>query len=107
MVSNTLLFPLYAKAIDLSNDFKPNLPAERQRIETAGHEVTFSERGNVHRIDDGIAISRSLGTVLPDFLVHCGILQLIVLSVFYFFAKKKVFYFLALQVTCCTRITIM
>jgi len=89
MVPNTLLFPLYAKAIDLSNDFKPNLPAERQRIETAGHEVTFSERGNVHRIDDGIAISRSLGTVLPDFLVHCGILQLIVLSVFYFFAKKK------------------
>ena len=95
MVPNTLLFPLYAKAIDLSNDFKPNLPAERQRIETAGHEVTFSERGNVHRIDDGIAISRSLGTVLPDFLVHflvhCGILQLIVLSVFYFFAKKKCF----------------
>ncbi|XP_066350644.1 probable protein phosphatase 2C 42 [Miscanthus floridulus] len=51
-------------AIDLSNDFKPNLPAERQRIETAGHEVIFSERGNVHRIDDGIAISRSLGDLL-------------------------------------------
>jgi hypothetical protein len=92
------LFPLYAKAIDLSKDFKPKLPAERQRIEAAGHVVTFSERGNVHHIDDGIAISRSLGTVLPDFLVRCGILQLIVLSVFYF---------LAFQVTCCTRITII
>jgi hypothetical protein len=42
----------------------------------------------VHRIDDGIAVSRSLGIVLPDFLVRCGILQLIVLSVFYFLAYQ-------------------
>lgn len=42
----------------------------------------------MHRIDDGIAVSRSLGIVLPDFLVRCGILQLIVLSVFYFLAYQ-------------------
>ncbi|PWZ43781.1 putative protein phosphatase 2C 42 [Zea mays] len=52
------------QAIDLSTDFKPNLPDERQRIEAAGHVVTFSERGNVHRIDDGIAVSRSLGDLM-------------------------------------------
>ncbi|KAJ1271760.1 hypothetical protein BS78_06G150400 [Paspalum vaginatum] len=50
------------QAIELSTDFKPNLPAERQRIENAGHQVAISEaRGNIARIDDGIAISRSIG----------------------------------------------
>ncbi|KAG0526503.1 hypothetical protein BDA96_06G151500 [Sorghum bicolor] len=51
-------------AVTLSTDFKPSLDAERARIVAAGHEVTFSERGNMHRIDDGIAVSRSLGDLL-------------------------------------------
>ncbi|TKW05256.1 hypothetical protein SEVIR_7G164300v4 [Setaria viridis] len=49
-------------AVDLSTDFKPNLPAERQRIENAGRAVTITEaRGNIPRIDEGIAVSRTLG----------------------------------------------
>lgn len=59
---------MFAKAVDLSTDFKPNLPAERQRIENAGRAVTITEaRGNIPRIDEGIAVSRTLGIVLPDF----------------------------------------
>ncbi|CAL5031193.1 unnamed protein product [Urochloa decumbens] len=50
------------QAIELSTDFKPNLPAERQRIERAGRAVTITEaRGNIPRIDDGIAVSRTIG----------------------------------------------
>ncbi|XP_062227415.1 probable protein phosphatase 2C 42 [Phragmites australis] len=49
------------QAIELSTDHKPNLPAETQRIQDAGHEVAMSNRGNIHRIDDGIAISRAIG----------------------------------------------
>ncbi|CAN6249247.1 unnamed protein product [Urochloa humidicola] len=50
------------QAIELSTDFKPNLPAERQRIESAGRHVTVTEaRGNIPRIDDGIAVSRTIG----------------------------------------------
>jgi protein phosphatase 1G len=55
----------------LSTDFKPNVPSERIRIENAGRTVTVTEaRGNIPRIDEGIAISRSLGIVLilPTFL---------------------------------------
>ncbi|CAL5016091.1 unnamed protein product [Urochloa decumbens] len=50
------------QAIELSTDFKPNLPGERQRIESAGRAVTITEaRGNIPRIDDGIAVSRTIG----------------------------------------------
>ncbi|KAG2567203.1 hypothetical protein PVAP13_7NG257000 [Panicum virgatum] len=48
--------------IALSTDFKPDVPGERVRIESAGRSVTVTEaRGNIPRIDEGIAISRSLG----------------------------------------------
>ncbi|KAL6903650.1 hypothetical protein ACP4OV_004463 [Aristida adscensionis] len=49
------------QATALSIDHKPGLPAESQRILNAGHEVVLSTRGNFHRIDDGIAIARSIG----------------------------------------------
>ncbi|CAN6235533.1 unnamed protein product [Urochloa humidicola] len=50
------------QAIALSTDFKPDLPAERQRIESAGFAVTVTEaRGNIPRINDGIAVSRTIG----------------------------------------------
>ncbi|KAG2573115.1 probable protein phosphatase 2C 42 [Panicum virgatum] len=49
-------------AFALSTDFKPNVASERARIEAAGRSVTVNaERGNIPRIDNGIAISRSLG----------------------------------------------
>ena len=74
---------MFAKAFALSTDFKPNVASERARIEAAGRSVTVnSERGNIPRIDEGIAISRSLGIVLPTFLGGCGIiLRCIVISV--------------------------
>ncbi|PUZ47869.1 hypothetical protein GQ55_7G200700 [Panicum hallii var. hallii] len=51
-----------SQPIALSTDFKPNVPSERIRIENAGRTVTVTEaRGNIPRIDEGIAISRSLG----------------------------------------------
>ena len=60
---------MFAKAFALSTDFKPNVASERARIEAAGRSVTVNaERGNIPRIDNGIAISRSLGIVLPTFL---------------------------------------
>lgn len=43
------------KAVDLSKDHKPDLPAERSRVVAAGHYV---EEG---RVDGVIAISRALG----------------------------------------------
>ncbi|CAN6235393.1 unnamed protein product, partial [Urochloa humidicola] len=50
------------QAIELSTDFKPNLPADRHRIESSGHAVTVTEvRGIIPRIDDGIAVSRTIG----------------------------------------------
>ncbi|CAN6276054.1 unnamed protein product [Urochloa humidicola] len=50
------------QAIELSADFKPNLPAERQRIENAGRAVTITpERRNIPRISDEIAVSRTIG----------------------------------------------
>ncbi|KAL6650991.1 hypothetical protein ACP70R_009916 [Stipagrostis hirtigluma subsp. patula] len=50
------------QATDLSRDHKPNVPAETQRIEHAGHNVTVTaEKGNVPRIDEGIAIARAIG----------------------------------------------
>ncbi|XP_062185999.1 probable protein phosphatase 2C 42 [Phragmites australis] len=53
------------QAIELSTDHKPNLPDETQRIQNAGHEVTVNQdRGNIPRIDDGIAISRSIGDLM-------------------------------------------
>lgn len=62
------LLLLFAKPVVLSTDFKPDLPGERQRIENAGRAVTTTEaRGNIPRIDAGIAVSRTLGIVLPDF----------------------------------------
>ena len=74
---------MFAKAFALSTDFKPNVASERARIEAAGRSVTVNaERGNIPRIDNGIAISRSLGIVLPTFLGGCGIiLRCIVISV--------------------------
>ncbi|TVU15537.1 hypothetical protein EJB05_39062 [Eragrostis curvula] len=52
------------QAMDLSTDHKPHLQAETQRIENAGHEVTrFPQRGGISRVDNGIAISRSIGDV--------------------------------------------
>lgn len=64
------LFPLVAKAIVLSTDFKPSLPGERERIENAGRTVSApAGRGNIERIDGEIAISRAIGTVLPAFFV--------------------------------------
>ncbi|XP_006653569.1 probable protein phosphatase 2C 42 [Oryza brachyantha] len=47
------------QAIALSNDHKPNFPAETQRIHAAGGYVSFS-RGS-HRVNDGIAVSRAIG----------------------------------------------
>jgi len=43
------------KAIDLSKDHKPDLPAERSRVLAAGH---FVDEG---RVDGVIAISRAIG----------------------------------------------
>jgi len=43
------------KAVDLSKDHKPDLPAERSRVLAAGHHV---EDG---RVDGIIAISRAIG----------------------------------------------
>ena len=43
------------KAIDLSKDHKPDLPAERSRVLAAGHYVEES------RVDGVIAISRAIG----------------------------------------------
>jgi len=69
-------FPLFAKAIALSTIPEPSLPAERGRIENAGRQVTLSEaRGNIFYIDDGIVISRSIGMVLPEFLVCCSLVD--------------------------------
>uniref|UniRef100_A0A0D9W6T0 protein-serine/threonine phosphatase n=1 Tax=Leersia perrieri TaxID=77586 RepID=A0A0D9W6T0_9ORYZ len=47
------------QATALSNDHKPNFPAESARIQAAGKIVTFS-RG-CYRVGDGIAVSRSIG----------------------------------------------
>ncbi|KAM0883419.1 hypothetical protein ACQ4PT_031648 [Festuca glaucescens] len=47
------------QAIILTTDHKPSVPAERQRIENAGRSVTVT--GGASRIDNGIAVSRSIG----------------------------------------------
>uniref|UniRef100_A0ACD5USZ2 Uncharacterized protein n=1 Tax=Avena sativa TaxID=4498 RepID=A0ACD5USZ2_AVESA len=47
------------QAIILTTDHKPSVPAEKQRIENAGRSVTVT--GGASRIDNGIAVSRSIG----------------------------------------------
>ncbi|KAF0891837.1 hypothetical protein E2562_011015 [Oryza meyeriana var. granulata] len=47
------------QAIALSNDHKPNVPAESERIRAAGGTISVC-RGS-HRINDGIAVSRAIG----------------------------------------------
>jgi len=60
------------KAVTLSNDHKPNRPDEKRRIERAGGTVCFDSQGNVWRVDDVLAVSRSIGDaalkqwVIPD-----------------------------------------
>lgn len=48
------------KALELSEDHKPELPSERRRIEAAGGSVT--QNGPCHRVDGwGLNLSRALG----------------------------------------------
>jgi protein phosphatase 1G len=51
------------RAMDLSQDHKPNLPAERERIARAGGSVQVQHFGPVtqYRVNGGLNLSRSIG----------------------------------------------
>ncbi len=48
------------RAIALSNDHKPGVPAEKERLEAAGAKVT-NPIGNIWRINMDLSISRTIG----------------------------------------------
>lgn len=52
----------YSKAIVLTTDHKPSVLDERQRILNAGHFVEVTQ--GVSRVDNEIAVSRSIGIVI-------------------------------------------
>jgi len=60
------------KVVVLSNDHKPDRPDEKRRILRAGGVVSFDQKGNVWRVEDMLAVSRSIGDaplkkyVIPD-----------------------------------------
>jgi protein phosphatase 1G len=64
----------------LTTDHKPSVPAEKQRIENAGRSVTVT--GGASRIDNGIAVSRSIGIVTYFSLWGYAIYQ--ILFIYYF-----------------------
>lgn len=51
------------RAIDMSEDHKPNLPAERERINRAGGAIGVQRIGNItqYRVNGGLNLSRSIG----------------------------------------------
>ncbi|CAK0870100.1 unnamed protein product, partial [Prorocentrum cordatum] len=50
-------------AVPLSEDHKPNLPGERDRIRRAGGSVARSQFGSTvqHRVNGNLNLSRSIG----------------------------------------------